>query len=829
MIPTATQTATVIPTSTPVTLIGDFVWFDQNANGIQEAGEPGLATVQVTLYRDDGSLVATTITDATGYYRFTGVDPGNYVLVFTTPTQNGEAYAFSPVDQGDQLGDGAADSDAEPSTGQTAVFTIATGQSDLSWDAGFYLPMRIGNLVWHDKNNNGLVDGDEGGLPGVTLQLFGEGADPAGVVPLATTVTDANGIYAFGNLPPGRYFVYMPTPPTGHPVSSTASDTADNGEDNDNNGQQAGRGGTVRSPIIALLPQAEPSSDGDGANSDQTIDFGFFALASLGDLVWYDTNQDGIQDATETSIAGIATAVGVPGITVSLYGAESNQLLATLVTDSQGYYTFNELLPGNYYVHFDLPPDYQVTVPNVETPNDAFDSDVDPATLNTALIALASGTNNPSVDMGIYLSSAQPPTALGDWVWLDANGNGLQDPTETGVPGVTVTLYRADGSLVATTMTDATGHYLFTGLAPGDYILAFTPPPSYALTLQNQGDPAASDAVDSDADPATGTTALINLGTVQTDVTQDAGLITSLQPATLGGLTWLDSNENGIREGDETPISGIEVTLYQADGTPVATLATDGNGQYLFTNLVPGDYYLVFTMPPGYQSSLADQGNDDTLDSDAIDSADGLRGQTPIITLHPGENQSFWDDGLRLAATTENPLQLPASVGNLVWFDTNANGFQDVGEVGLSDIVVKLYNAGGEIIATDVTDSNGNYLFGGLVAGDYFVEFVLPNAYQFSPSAITNGSAPTSDNDSNADPITGRTSQITLQFGMVDLTWDAGLYQKPTSLEDGVEPGQLSRLYLPLVTRRIAEAKAKAAKKPKVPIIECFGDLCITR
>jgi len=182
-----------------------------------------------------------------------------------------------------------------------------------------------------------------------------------------------------------------------------------------------------------------------------------------------------------------------------------------------------------------------------------------------------------------------------------------------------------------------------------------------------------------------------------------------------------------------------------------------------------------------------------------------------------------------LAATTENPLQLPASVGNLVWFDTNANGFQDVGEVGLSDIVVKLYNAGGEIIATDVTDSNGNYLFGGLVAGDYFVEFVLPNAYQFSPSAITNGSAPTSDNDSNADPITGRTSQITLQFGMVDLTWDAGLYQKPTSLEDGVEPGQLSRLYLPLVTRRIAEAKAKAAKKPKVPIIECFGDLCITR
>ena len=819
-----------MPTNTPVAVVGDFVWFDQNANGIQEAGEPGLATVQVTLYHEDGSLVATTITDATGYYRFAGVDPGNYVLVFTTPTQNGEAYAFSPADQGDQLGGGAVDSDAEPSTGQTTVFTITAGQSDLTWDAGFYLPMHIGNLVWHDKNNNGLVDGDESGLPGVTLQLFGEGSDPAGGTPLATTVTDANGIYTFGNLPPGRYFVYLPSPPAGYPVSSTVTDAADNGEDNDNNGAQAVRGGPVGSPIIALLPQGEPTGDGDGTNSDQTIDFGFFALASLGDLVWYDANQDGIQDATETSIAGIATAVGVPGVNVRLYGAESNLLIATLVTDSQGHYTFNELLPGNYYVQIELPPGYQATLPNVDTPNDAFDSDVDPATLNTALIALESGTNNPSIDMGIYLVSAQSPTALGDWVWLDTNGNGLQEPSETGVPGVPVTLYRADGSLVATTTTDATGHYLFTGLAPGDYILAFTPPAGYALTQPGQGDPAISGAVDSDADPATGYTAIINLGTVQTDVTQDAGLITSLQPATLGGLTWLDRNKDGVRDSDETPMSGVEVTLYQADGTLLATLVTDSNGNYLFTNLVPGNYYLVFNMPAGYQSSLANQGGDDTLDSDAIDSPDGLSGQTPIITLNPGESQLFWDNGLQLAASTENPLQLPASIGNLVWFDANANGFQDGGEVGLSDIVVKLYDAAGAILGTDVTDSNGNYLFEGLVAGDYFIEFILPSDYQFSPSMVASGSDPGSelgsDNDSNADPTTGRTGQITLQFGMTDLTWDAGLYQRPTSLEDGMEPGQ-QRLYLPLVTRRIAEAKA--AKKPKVPIIECYGDLCITR
>ncbi len=115
--------------------------------------------------------------------------------------------------------------------------------------------------------------------------------------------------------------------------------------------------------------------------------------------------------------------------------------------------------------------------------------------------------------------------AIGDFVWYDINGNGIQDSGEPGIGNVIVELYTA-GNLVtpiATTNTFAAdGSYLFTGLAPGDYVVKFIAPDNYDPTQQDQG---TDDALDSDADTTTGMTATISLGSGETNLTIDAGFI----------------------------------------------------------------------------------------------------------------------------------------------------------------------------------------------------------------------------------------------------------------------------------------------------------------
>ncbi|MCM1988047.1 SdrD B-like domain-containing protein [Methanococcoides seepicolus] len=116
----------------PAIYIGDLVWEDLNGNGIQDAGEPGIAGVTVSLYDCDGNLLDTTTTNATGMYQFTGLAPGDYYVEFVALVE----YMFSPQDQGN---DDAIDSDADPTTGQTGCTNLESGENDLTWDAGMYM------------------------------------------------------------------------------------------------------------------------------------------------------------------------------------------------------------------------------------------------------------------------------------------------------------------------------------------------------------------------------------------------------------------------------------------------------------------------------------------------------------------------------------------------------------------------------------------------------------------------------------------------------------------------------------------------------------------
>ena len=241
-------------------------------------------------------------------------------------------------------------------------------------------------------------------------------------------------------------------------------------------------------------------------------------LAALGDRVWQDLNNNGVQDAGEP---------GVQGVTVNLYLPGSTTPLATTTTDPSGNYLFSNLEPRDYQVQFVPPTGYNFTSQD-QGGDDAADSDADPTTGYTQVIALAPGQTDLTWDAGLV----QPTqlAAVGDYVWEDLNNNGVQDSGEPGIPGVTVNLYTSSGTFVATTTTDASGLYLFSNLQPGDYQVEFVPPAGYDFVSANVG---TNDGIDSDADTTTGRTVIITLAPGQTDLTWDAGLYRPSTPPTV--------------------------------------------------------------------------------------------------------------------------------------------------------------------------------------------------------------------------------------------------------------------------------------------------------
>jgi len=758
--------------------LGNYVWLDQDKDGVQDDSEPAVVGVKVDLLDKNSALITSTVTSLSGVYTFANLAPGVYSVKFTPPA----GYQLTTPNAGDD----SKDSDAEPATGVTQPVTLVSGEHNPTLDAGLHTRLTLGNLVWHDQNNNGQVDAGEAGFPGVTLQLFSAGADPATATPLATTTTDAEGHYLFNDLLPGQYFVYLSTPPLGYPISSTPTDNVDNGEDNDDNGGQDGLGQPASSPVVALQPNSEPDSDGDGKNGDLTVDFGFFAPASLGDLVWYDANRDGIQDNIETGAPGTTKAIGVPGVFVTISAADGTKV-AAMTTDSHGYYRFENLLPGAYVVEFQPPAGYIVSPINMGT-DDAFDSDADSATLlRTPVTTLVSGEHNPTLDLGLSLPTL--PTAIGDRVWFDSDHDGVQDAGEPGIQGVTGMLYRADNTVVASTQTDSTGYYEFNSLPPGDYYIQFVPLAGYLPSPLDQG---GDDTTDSDADGTTGKTLVVTLVAGQPNPTVDAGFYLEGPAASIGNYVWFDKNTDGIQDGDETGIPGLRVTLYSGMGTSIATVQTDAAGHYHFDNLPPGDYFIKFDNRNIYLPTTQ-SGGDDALDSDA----DPLMGRTPVTTLVAGENDNTWDAGFFLADIRGAAIE-PAVLGDRAWQDTDNDGIQDADEQDVSDVVVKLYDGSGQLLATTSTAANGKYRFLNLAPRAYSVEFIQPFGYLLTLQNQGNDDALNSD----ADLSSGRTAPVSLLPGETNLNLDVGISLSPAGLEEGEEPTFNTHIFMPIVSNK---------------------------
>ena len=234
-------------------------------------------------------------------------------------------------------------------------------------------------------------------------------------------------------------------------------------------------------------------------------------LQAVGGFAWEDLDHDGIR---ETGSGELTKS----GVTVHLYACDGSTILQTQVTNVIGGYLFY-VEPGSYKVHFVEPTGFIFTLKD-QGSSEGLDSDANPATGFTDCVTIAAGGSNKEVDAGFFREVVVEKAAIGDRVWFDANRNGVQDAGEDGVQGVTVRLLDCAGNVLATTTTNLSGLYLFSGLMPGEYNIQFVLPSGYVFSPQNVGD----DAFDSDAN-ASGFTACTTLVSGETDRTWDAGIM----------------------------------------------------------------------------------------------------------------------------------------------------------------------------------------------------------------------------------------------------------------------------------------------------------------
>jgi hypothetical protein len=329
--------------------------------------------VTVQLIRvSDSAVIGTATTGPNGTYLITNVPPGTYYV---------DATAGIPA--------GATPSSGAPDP--TAQFTVGPGDQYLDADIGFIRPNddgTIGGTVWHDLDNDGVLDGGEPGLPGVSVDLIRDtnqnGVWDAGEPILATVTTDQNGDYSFPGVPSGSYLVR---------VTDTQNTLADYSVGP--LGNQALDQTSKQQPFPITLAPNETNTKADfGYVKDEPL------LGLIGNQVWVETDADGLFEPYTNGENDIE------GVTVDLY--RNGTFYGRTTTGASGDYVFTSLPAGTYTItvsdQFGILAGYVPTT--LGTPGVDFNNQAQPYQ-----IVLAAGGENLTADFG-YLR----PAAIGDYV-----------------------------------------------------------------------------------------------------------------------------------------------------------------------------------------------------------------------------------------------------------------------------------------------------------------------------------------------------------------------------------------------------------------------------
>lgn len=220
--------------------------------------------------------------------------------------------------------------------------------------------------------------------------------------------------------------------------------------------------------------------------------------------------------------------------------------------------------------------------------------------------------------------------SVGDYVWVDTDRDGRQDPDEPGIPGVVLTIVGPDGgevtdidgNAVGPVTTGPNGEYTFENLP------ALEGEQTYTVRIDREASeealrpyvPTLPGAGDRAGDSATWETST-QPGDLHSDGDRDPTLDFGFVAKTyaVGDVVWIDSDKDGVQDEGEPPLPGVTVELL-VDGVVIQTTTTDENGRYVFDDLPAGTYQVRFRLTEEqqqrYRFTLRDSGQDGA-DSDA--------------------------------------------------------------------------------------------------------------------------------------------------------------------------------------------------------------------
>ena len=721
--------------------ISGTVYLDQNRDKTKNTGDIAQSGVTVKLVDPSGNVVATTTTDADGNYSFTGLNDGTYTV---------QVDKTGPLASTEQTEDPSGNGDS-----RSQAITFTRSDPDVTnVNFGYVEDYTVSGTVYYDKDRSETLNNGEPGFGGVTVNLL----DEAGAT-VATTTTKADGTYSFAKLPAGKYTVKVEPSDllkkleqtedpdgtkdhtsgvvqvnhdnpsvqnvnfgyaTNYTIKGTIYRDADRSETLED-GEKLYQGVTVdlldaagnvvattttdahgayaftnleegtykvrvrkEGPIADLVQTEDPDGTKDNTSGDITLElndpikenvnFGYISDNSISGTIYRDDNRSNSHNGGEA---------GYPEQTVQLLDKDG-QVIKTTKTDANGNYSFDSLPDGTYSVK--VVKDGALTdLEQTEDPDGTKDSASEPIVLNE---------DNPTkknVNFGYV-----PDYFIKGTIYRDGNRSGALDAGEKLYEGVTVNLVDADGTVVATTTTDADGSYSFDKLPAGTYSVTVVQDGPIA-GLEQTGDPDATK--DNASEPIT----LNNVNPSTTDV--NFGYIAD---NSLSGTVYRDDSRNGDQDGTEPGYSGVTVQLLDASGNVVATTTTDANGTYSFSKLPDGTYSVKVVK----DGELAD--TEQTEDPDATkDNA-----SEPVTLGEDNPTKDHIDFGY-----------VPDySIHGLVYRDGDRNETHGATEKGYANQTVELRDKDGKVVATTTTDANGAYSFSKLPAGDYTVKVVKDGA-----------------------------------------------------------------------------------------------------
>jgi hypothetical protein len=594
--------------------------------------------------------------------------------------------------------------------------STSMGDVELMCDSA---PVQIGNRVWIDTNENGIQDPGEPPVAGVYVLLYAATGATGFGNQVGTAITNANGEYYF---------------------SSNNSEGWWAGVDEFGGGLTVGQSYRIRMDWPSTYT-------GSGA------------------LAGYELTQ-----ATATSAStALDTSVDNNATTVSSYP----QIDVPTVTSGMSNHTYD--------FGFKLTPAPTTTTSSTTststtvTSTSTTSSTTSTSTTVTSTSTTSSTTSTSTTIATTTTTSSIPPATIvpggvsvGNYVWIDLNKDGVQDAGEPGITGVNMVLRDLagrevtdlNGKTVGPTSTDLNGYYYFSNLPIGRYEVFISYPVGYSPTRTGSG----TSATDSSTDSAVSK----NLPTAgMKDDTLDFGVIIS---AVIEEPVWIDANGDGFFSTGEKPVPGADVIVLNEDGTParnlrgesVTPVQTQADGTFRFKDLPPGKYKVIVVYPSRYTSPVTGSTTEAFT--------------TEAVVPPSAVAQSKGTASATQKQVTARKVERVVSIGNLVWFDRNKNGFQDANERGVAGATLAVFKADGVTPARDAKDrairpqrtsSNGRYLFTNLPPGGFVVKITYPAGYRATVAKSAGRAKNSSTDVSKSLKLVAGESDMTLDFGLV--------------------------------------------------------------